>query len=68
MLLCEKVFELAGVVEFIPNSGGVGHYKTNCLRRNKEWECYDDMARKATSVKHDTIVNSHLLIYRRWRA
>lgn len=68
LLICDKIFQLAAVVGFIPNFEGVGHYKTNCLRRNSQWECYDDMAAGAVPVKNDSIVNSHLLIYRRWKA
>lgn len=68
LLLSDKIFELAAVVEFISNSsGGVGHYKTHCQRRNSVWECYDDMARKAVLVKSEILVDSHLLIYKRWR-
>lgn len=64
LLLSDKTFKLGAIVGYTSNeTGGLGHYKAYCYRRNSEWECYDDMITKMIRVKKNININSHLLVY-----
>lgn len=60
-------FYLRGCIIFIvgknPSINTIGHYVAICLRKNNEWEMYDDMKQKVVKFNPNKKVNVQMLVY-----
>jgi hypothetical protein len=67
LLIKDEIYRLLSAIQYCGDGTTIGHYRAHCLRKDKQWQCYDDLCDNVINSDYTEKIQVHCVLYTRVR-